>query len=358
MYNTSQIIYFCVILAAFLLSAGLTPLVRRLALKLKITDKPEMAERKVHEKITPLLGGLSVFLSSAAVIIAVRYFGLANFSAISDRLFFGIILASIIIMIGGFLDDKYNLKPYEQIIFPLSAIIIVLFAGLHIGYVTNPLGSSGAVFYFAGWAGITIAGLWLLGMMYTTKFLDGLDGLASGVSVIASLFIFLTSLRWDATLSATGIWALALLGASLGFLLFNWQPAKIFLGEGGSIFIGFMLAVLSILTGSKIITTLLVMGLPALDVLWVIGARLKKHKSPFSGDREHLHYRLLSLGLSKKQSVLLLYLVAIAFGCLGFISTSYGKMILVLCLVAVMVILSTLLNAKSKHNGMAISRGE
>ncbi len=353
MYNSSQILYFSVISAAFLLSAGLTPLVRRLALKLKITDKPESAERKVHQKATPLLGGAAVCLSSLSVMVIVNCSGLANFSAISGGLFFAIILASAIIMIGGFLDDKYDLKPYEQIIFPVSAIVVVLLSGLHIGYVTNPLGAVGAVIYFSGWIGVAIAGLWLLGMMYTTKFLDGLDGLASGVSVIASLFIFLTSLRWDAPLSATGIWALALLGASLGFLLFNWQPAKIFLGEGGSIFIGFMLAVLSILTGSKIITTLLVMGLPALDVLWVIVARLRHHKSPFSGDREHLHYRLLSLGLSKKQAVLIMYIIAIAFGCLGFISTSYGKMVLVLCLIAVMTILSNLLNAKRKQNDIS-----
>ena len=349
MYNTTQIIYFGSVLAAFALSAALTPLIRRLALRFNITDRPEAAERKIHDRITPLLGGLAIFLSSFIVMLAVRHFHLADFSAISGRMFLAIIFASIAIMIGGFLDDKYNLKPHEQIIFPLSAIAIVLASGLHIGYVTNPLGNLGSVIYISGWIGVAIAGLWLLGMMYTTKFLDGLDGLAAGISAIASLFIFLTSLRWDSALSATGVWALALLGASLGFLLFNWQPAKIFLGEGGSIFIGFMLAVLSILTGSKIITTLLVMGLPALDVLWVIVARLRNHKSPFSGDREHLHYRLLSIGLSKKQAVVVLYLVAVAFGCLGFISTSYGKMVLILSLIAVMAILSTLINAKKKQ---------
>jgi uncharacterized membrane protein (UPF0127 family) len=160
------------------------------------------------------------------------------------------------------------------------------------------------------------------------------------------MFIFLISLRWDVPLSATGIWALALLGASLGFLLFNWQPAKIFLGEGGSIFIGFTLGVLSIITGSKIITTLLVMGIPILDVIWVIIQRLLSHKSPFSGDRGHLHYRLLALGLTKKQAVLLLYFIALGFGSLGIISSSYGKMILVVCLITVMVIISVVLKLK------------
>lgn len=348
MYNSTQIIYFCVILAAFGLAAMFTPLIRRLALKFDITDRPEASERKVHERATPLLGGLAVCLATLIVVAAVKVFHLADFSMISGRLLCGIFLASAVIMIGGWLDDKHNLKPYEQIIFPLAAIVIVLAAGLHIGYITNPLGDAGAVLYFSGFFGVAIAAAWLLGMMYTTKFLDGLDGLAAGISVVASLFIFLTSLRWDQPLSATGIWALALLGASLGFLLFNWQPAKIFLGEGGSIFIGFMLAVLSILTGSKIITTLLVMGLPVLDVLWVIVARLRSHRSPFSGDREHLHYRLLALGLSKKQVVILMYLLAGAFGCLGFISTSYGKMMLVLCLIAVMAIISAVLNSRRK----------
>ncbi|MFA6526769.1 MAG: hypothetical protein WCT26_05190, partial [Candidatus Buchananbacteria bacterium] len=125
------------------------------------------------------------------------------------------------------------------------------------------------------------------------------------------------------------------------------------LGEGGSIFIGFMLAVLSIITGSKIITTLLVMGIPALDVIWVVIARLLSGKSPFSGDRSHLHYRLMSLGMTKKQVVWLLYFIAIGFGSLGFISSSYGKMILVFCLIAVMIIFSTLLKVNVKNKSYA-----
>jgi UDP-GlcNAc:undecaprenyl-phosphate GlcNAc-1-phosphate transferase len=272
---------------------------------------------------------------------------LADFAVIPPKLFIGIILASIVIIIGGTLDDRYNLPPHEQIIFPLAATIIVLASGLHIGYVTNPFGSAGAIIYFSQLVGVIIAFIWLMGMMYTTKFLDGLDGLVAGISAIASLFIFLISLRWDTPLSATGIWALALLGASLGFLLFNWQPAKIFLGEGGSIFIGFMLGVLSIITGSKITTTLLVMGIPILDVLWVIIQRLVSHRSPFAGDRGHLHYRLLSLGLSNKQAVLLLCFIALGFGSLGVISSSYGKMMLVICLIAVMVILLTVIKVKT-----------
>jgi UDP-GlcNAc:undecaprenyl-phosphate GlcNAc-1-phosphate transferase len=353
MENTDFYLYLAVILSSFMLSTALVPLIRRFALKKNIVDMPEASARKVHELPTPLLGGWVIFLSSAVAIILIRYFHLADFSDLPLRLFAAIILASLVLVIGGTLDDKFNLPPYEQIIFPICAVIIVMFGGLHISFITNPLAAAGGVINLSGIIGIIIAIIWLLGMMYTTKFLDGLDGLVSGIAVIASIFIFLASLRWDMPLSATGIWALALAGACLGFLIFNWQPAKIFLGEGGSIFIGFMLAVLSIITGSKIITTLLVLGIPALDVIWVVTARLLSGKSPFSGDRSHLHYRLMSLGMTKKQVVWLLYFIAIGFGSLGFISSSYGKMILVFCLIAVMIIFSTLLKVNVKNKSYA-----
>lgn len=349
MENADFLLYFIVILASFLLAAALVPLIRRLALAKNITDKPEAKARKIHQLPTPLLGGWAIFLSATITIILARYFNLADFSNIPLKLFVAIILASTVIIIGGTLDDKFNLKPQQQIIFPLLAVIIVLLGGLRISFITNPLAAAGGVIYISGIFGFLLIVAWLLGMMYTTKFLDGLDGLVSGISVIASMFIFLASLRWDAPMAATGIWALVLAGASLGFLAFNWQPAKIFLGEGGSILIGFLLAALSVITGSKIITTLLVMGIPALDVLWVVIARLLSRQSPFSGDRKHLHYRLMSLGLSKKQIVWLLYFIAIGFGSLGFISSSYGKMILVICLVAVMIIFSTLLKVKGEN---------
>lgn len=350
MENYDYLLFFGVIISSFLISATMVPMIRFLALKFGIVDRPETDQRKVHQVSTPLLGGWAIFLSATISITLVRYFHLADFSMIPLELFIAIILASIILMIGGTLDDKHNLPPYEQIILPLSAIIVVLVSGLHIGFITNPLGRLGEVVYFGQWAGIMIAGLWLLGMMYTTKFLDGLDGLVAGISVIAALFIFLVSLRWDIAQSATGIWSLVLLGASLGFLIFNWQPAKIFLGEGGSIYIGFILAVLSIISGSKITTTLLVMGIPALDVLWVIASRMRAGRSPFSGDRSHLHFRLMSLGLSKKQIVILLYLIALGFGSLGIISSSYGKLILVGCLIGVMIIFSRILNVRNREN--------
>lgn len=341
------LIYLAAFLSAFLLALALTPLIIRLAKKYDILDRPEAAARKIHSVPIPFLGGWAIFLSSALVITLSRYFSLADFSRWPTELFWAVIAAALILMIGGTLDDKFNLKPWQQIIFPLSATATVLLFGLSIDYITNPFSSIGGIIYISEVLGIILAGLWLMGMMYTTKFLDGLDGLASGIGVIAAFFIFLISLEWDLALSATGVWSLSLAGAALGFWLYNYAPAKIFLGEGGSVFIGFILGVLSIITGSKITTTLLVMGFPALDVLSVIVLRIISGQSPFKGDRRHLHYRLLDRGLSRNQAVWLLYLVAVVFGSLGLVSSSYGKLILVAVLIAVMIAVSLVLKKKT-----------
>jgi UDP-GlcNAc:undecaprenyl-phosphate/decaprenyl-phosphate GlcNAc-1-phosphate transferase len=335
--------------SAFLLSFSLVPLIIKTAIRLNITDNPNLDERKIHEKPIPLLGGWSVFLSFSVVIILIKYLNLANFSMIDNSLFWAVIVAGLILTVGGSLDDKFNLKPRQQIIFPVSALLLVLFFGLKINYFTNPFGG---VIHVDLLLGSLIPGLWLMGMMYTTKFLDGLDGLVAGIGVIASIFIFLVSLRWDVFLSATGIWGLVLAGSCLGFLIYNWQPAKIFLGEGGSVLIGFMLGVLSVISGSKIVTTLLVMGLPALDVLLVIMRRLIEKKSPFQGDRSHFHYRLISSGLSKREAVLILYCFAIAFGGFGLLSSSYLKMILIVCLMGLVLFISYNLKTKNNQNNI------
>ena len=151
-------------------------------------------------------------------------------------------------------------------------------------------------------------------MIYTTKFLDGLDGLVSGIGTLGALILFIVSLFWDVPMSATSVLCLILAGALLGFLKYNFYPAKIFLGEAGSTFIGFMLGVLAIISGAKIATALLIMGIPVLDVIWVIIRRLISHKHFYAGDRKHFHFRLLDAGLSHRQAVLFLYALTLIFG--------------------------------------------
>ncbi|HNW09695.1 MAG TPA: MraY family glycosyltransferase [bacterium] len=346
-----NLIYGGAFVGSLTLALILVPIVKKLAWQLGIIDRAGTKERKIHSTDKPLLGGLAVFISFFVIIGFIYWNSWGNFSRISGGYLLAIFGGSILIMIGGILDDKFNLKPWQQIIWPLLATLVVLSAGIKIGYVTNPLGGpSNSIIYLIPTVGWLISFAWLMGMMYTTKFLDGLDGLAAGIGIIAALIIFILSLNWDVPLSGTGIMALALAGALAGFLFFNWQPAKIFLGEGGSIYIGFMLGVLSIISGSKIATTLLVVGLPALDVGWVFIQRLVRGESPFShADRKHLHYRLVDLGFSSQGAVLFLYLLSLTFGATAILAESFGKLIALAVLSGLMAVLALLIYLKSKQ---------
>jgi UDP-GlcNAc:undecaprenyl-phosphate GlcNAc-1-phosphate transferase len=330
-YNSQIGFYLLPPVMGFLFSLILTPIVKKIALKSKIVDYP--GPRKIHTQSTPLLGGLAVFLSffiSAALFWTLGY--------ISDsRIILTYILAifggSLILMVGGFFDDYYNLKPRQQLLFPLLAIALILFSGIRIKFITNPLGG---ILVFPIWLGVIFTFFWLLGMIYTTKILDGLDGLVAGITAIASIIIFIVSLTWDVAFSGTSVLALILAGSCLGFLIFNWQPAKIFLGEGGSVWCGFMLGLLAIISGSKIATALLVMGIPILDIAWVVIRRFWQGKSPVSPDRKHLHFQLLDLGLSHSQAVLFLYLLTAGFGLTSLFLSSKGKIIALIFLTAFM----------------------
>jgi len=345
------------LLISFCLALVFVYPVRYFANKFNITDVP--APRKVHDKVMPLMGGIAVFLSF--IISIFIFWDYLLDGVIEVKHLIGIILASIIIMIGGVIDDRYNLRARYQIIFPILATIIVIVAGIGIKYITNPFGGfihfdqykillfwyDGLPYYFTVFSDIfTFA--WLLGMMYVTKLLDGLDGLASGIGVIGSFIIYFVSLYWDVANSATSILALIAAGSLLGFLVWNWHPAKIFLGEGGSVFIGFILGVLAIISGGKIATALLVMGLPILDVAWVIIRRLFfNHGRIAQADKKHLHHRLLDIGLSHRQAVIFLYLITGIFGLISISLHTMGKLTTLGILVLFMVILAYFLVKKA-----------
>ena len=328
--------YLIPLISAFFLALLFTPLVRKIAQKKNIVDYP--APRKIHQKPIPLLGGLAVFLSFALTTIIFWQLGYIEDIRISTVNVIAILSGGLILMIGGYLDDRFNLKPAWQFIWPLLAVLLVISLGIKIQYVTNPLGG---VIKFPLYLGTITAFFWLLGMIYTTKFLDGLDGLVSGVTAIGAIIIFFVSLYWDVKYSGTSILALILAGSCLGFLMFNFHPAKIFLGEGGSVFCGFMLGILAIISGSKIATALLIMGIPILDVLWVIIRRIIQGYSPASSDSRHLHFRLLDIGLSHRQAVIFLYLLTTAFGITSLFLHSKGKLIALGVLVLFMIVLAS-----------------
>ncbi|MDD5040328.1 MAG: MraY family glycosyltransferase [Patescibacteria group bacterium] len=352
--------YIIPFIATAIVAAVLTYVIRKLALRWQIVDRPgDSPERKIQKQPVPLLGGLAIFFSMALVTLGYALF--------SDRLLggymqlkylIGIGVAGLVLMLGGFLDDRKGLKPSRQILWPLLATLITIGAGIGITYITNPLGGTinldairihvltiGGVPYFFILFADLFAIIWLMGMMYTTKFLDGLDGLVTGITTIGSIVLFFLSIHQEVAQPETALLAVILAGACFGFLFFNFHPARIFLGEGGSLFTGYMLGVLAIISGAKIATALLIMGIPILDVAWVIGRRLFfEKKSPFStADRKHLHFRLLDIGFTHRKAVLFLYGVSILCGSLALVLEGSEKMFALIAVGGGMVVLASII---------------
>ncbi|MCK5510423.1 undecaprenyl/decaprenyl-phosphate alpha-N-acetylglucosaminyl 1-phosphate transferase [Candidatus Parcubacteria bacterium] len=342
--------YLQIFLITFIISLVSTWVIMRLALKLKIVDLPDK-KRKIHKKGIPLLGGIAIFISFFCGLFFARDLLLSGNLEVSHWL--GFFVGGAILMLGGFLDDKYNFSPGKQIIFPILAAIVVIIGEIGIEKITNPFGDflyldvykiplliwDGVVYNIVLFSDLLVF-LWLLGMMYTTKLLDGADGLVAGVIGIGALITFLFTMTSMYYQPDIGIAALILAAACLGFLIFNWHPAKIFLGEGGSLFLGYALGVLAIISGGKIAIALLVMGIPILDVIWTIIRRLFDKKNPFKiSDRKHLHFRLLDIGLSQRVTVFMYYLVAGIFGLSALFLQSMGKLFALVLLIIIMLII-------------------
>lgn len=329
--------YLYIFIASLAFSAALTLLVKRFAIAHNILDVPDSAGgqgRKIHGRATPLLGGVAIFLSYFILLFVYAPHFLSGNLRWSHLISF--FVGALIIIIGGSLDDKFNLRPSQQIIFPLLAIASLIIGGVAIEKISNPFGG---YFYLDAWffIGPLLIAVWLLGMMYTTKLLDGVDGLVSGVSAIGGLVIFLFTLTTKYYQPDIAFAAILLTGAIGGFFIFNWHPAKIFLGEGGSLLLGYILGVLAIISGGKIAIALLVMGIPILDVAWTILRRVLQGKNPFRfADKKHLHHRLLALGLGQKKTVIIFYSLSLVFGLSGLFLQSRGKLWALIILIALM----------------------
>lgn len=346
--------YLLLFFAALLLSVLLVPLIKKFALKTGVVDVPNV-ERKIHTKPIPLLGGFAVYGSLVLITLFYLLFFNPDFHIIPLKFYIGMLVGATLLMIGGYLDDRYNIKPVYQLIFPILACLAVLYSGIGVGItlISNPFGDPVNLGFEV--LGIPASGifvfLFLVGMIYTTKFLDGMDGLASGIAFIAGLTLFFLSVMPNNNQSITASLAIIFCGAVLGFLFYNFNPASIFLGESGSTLMGFMLGVLAVLLGGKIATAVLVMGIPILDVAWVITRRLAYGHSPFRADRKHLHFRLLDIGFSQRQTVVILYSIAAIFGSTALLLQSMGKLVSLVILGLIMLILAiaTVIAYKRQH---------
>ncbi|MFH1252835.1 MAG: MraY family glycosyltransferase [Candidatus Uhrbacteria bacterium] len=313
-------------LAAFFLSLLLTKVVRYLATRFKIIDEPN-CPRKIHQKPVPLLGGAAIFVSLAAVVffllLKTEYL---TSGEIGWPEYTGFFLGGLVLMIGGFLDDKFSLPPKFSIVAPILAAGLAVAFGIQVEKLTNPFGG---IIYLAAWQSDVLVFVWLLTVIYTTKFLDGLDGLATGIGSIGTLMIMLLSLTVAYFQPDVALLSAVALGTLFGFLVFNFQPASIFLGEGGSTFIGYLIGVLAVISGGKLATALLVIGIPLVDIIFVIIRRWRRSglKSIVRGDREHLHHKLLEVGFSDHGVVFFYYALAGGFGVLTLFLQSKEKLI-------------------------------
>lgn len=345
-----MVTYITIFVGAFLSSVILTFFVIKFSKKIGLLDLAD-TERKIHKGSIPLFGGMAIFLSFFIIAFFWRENLLEGNLEMSHWI--GVFLGAIVLMFGGFLDDKYGLSPQKQIIFPVLAIFLVISGGVGIEKITNPFGGFlyfdiwnislfnlwGENYYFTVLSDIFIF-IWLLGMMYTTKLLDGMDGLVTGISSIGALIIFIFTITPKYYQGDIAIASLILFGATLGFLIFNWHPAKIFLGEGGSLLLGFLLGVLAIISGGKIAIALLVMGIPILDVVWTILRRLFLGKNPFRfADRKHLHFRIYDLGIGQRKTVLIFYFFSLLFGLSAVFLQSIGKIYALGVLVFLMIMI-------------------
>lgn len=342
-------------LIALAVAFVLVPLINRLARKLGLVDRE--GGRHIHKKRTPRLGGLAIIAVFILTVLLIP-------ELVIDKPLKGILIASLIILIVGIWDDIRELGPAPQFFWQIIVALSVILAGVRVDYLKNPFG--GAIrldqwqinFPFIG-EQLPVLGslfiiLWLVGMINVMNWLDGIDGLASGISLIGAVTLFFLSISPLVNQPPLGILAIILAGTVLGFLVWNFPPAKIFMGTSGSMFLGFILGTLAIFSGGKVATALLIMGFPVLDALWVIGQRAKNKVSLFHGDRRHLHHKLLGLGLSQRQIVLFLYFISACFGLIALSVQSLGKLIALVVLIILMLVVALVITWLFRRTGRKI----
>lgn len=327
---------------AFLVALSSTPAVIKLAHKVGAIDIPK-DDRRMHTRPIPLMGGLAMIIG---FIVSLGFDLITTTNLlIADKKLLGLLTGIAIITLCGIVDDICTLKARYKLIFQLAAAIsVVLISDSRITILSNPFGSSPYV-ELSPYISYPLTILWIVGITNAINFLDGLDGLAAGVASISSLSLFIVSLlRGDldpATAVYTAVATAALAGSTLGFLPFNFNPAKVFMGETGSAFLGFTLGIISIQGTLKsyaaisIAIPLLVLGVPLFDTTFAIIRRILTGKSIAEADRGHLHHRLIDMGLSQRQSVVIMYTASGALGLCAIVLADRGALSAIILLVSI-----------------------
>jgi UDP-GlcNAc:undecaprenyl-phosphate/decaprenyl-phosphate GlcNAc-1-phosphate transferase len=337
--------YLIPFLSSFLLSIALIALAVYFAKKIKWRER--RSPRHIHKRGVPRIGG--------AVMIAI--FNLAillNKDLFVTPEIYGIMAGSLILMAVGIWDDLREIYWKIQLFFQIAISVLIFITGTRIYYITNPL-TGGILNMDSGlWVVVSavLAVFWIVLIINAVNWIDGIDGLSGGVAFISVAAIFILSLKSEVNQPPVAILCSILAGAILGFLIFNFYPAKIMAGTSGSMFMGFSLAALAIISGTKIATALLVMTIPIIDLVWVIGERIRNKKSIFRADKRHLHYKLMKLGWSQRKTVLIYWAATLVISFVALNTKSMGKGIALALAFAMMIAISAIINRKihKTHN--------
>ncbi|MFQ6103937.1 MAG: glycosyltransferase family 4 protein [Candidatus Glassbacteria bacterium] len=313
--GTEKIIFnvFLVFVIALLFSLIVTPLIWKLALRLQ--------EPKTRERFVPELGGIAIFLSFMVGLLIAVLLSPESFQELEGKIL-GMVLGGTTVLLVGVYDDIRGTNCLQKFMGQTLAALIAIYFGFNISMINNPFGEPITLGFFS----IPVTLLWIVGISNAINLIDGLDGLAAGVASVTGLTLFLiaTYMGKFPTMFLTAI----LVGSILGFLKYNFNPAMIFMGDTGSLFLGFLLALISIQgsyqtsTAVAILIPIIALGVPIVDTLYAIFRRARKGVNPLKGDKEHIHHRLLNLGLTHKQAVMLIYGVSMLFGIIAFLLTA------------------------------------
>ncbi|EHB45778.1 MULTISPECIES: MraY family glycosyltransferase [Paenibacillus] len=315
-------IYIIGFIVALALALVLTPLVKKFAVKIGAVDVPNA--RKVHTRIMPRLGGLGIYLAFVLGLIAVLPFLPDSLSPRDANFMKAFLIGGSMIVLIGALDDRFELSAKVKFLAQIAAACVVVFGfNITVDFVNIPFQDRYSA--LESWVSIPLTIFWIVGVTNAINLIDGLDGLAAGVSGIAIGTISVMAFLMGNTTVA--LLCLLLLGGIIGFLFFNFHPAKIFMGDTGSLFLGFSLAMLSLLGFKQIaivsfITPLIIIGVPLSDTFFAIVRRKIQKKPIFAPDKGHLHHCLRELGFSHRQTVLIIYVIAAFFGVLAVIQSS------------------------------------
>jgi UDP-GlcNAc:undecaprenyl-phosphate GlcNAc-1-phosphate transferase len=327
---------FIFMMISTVLSFMITPFIRKIAITTKVISIPK-DERNIHKKPIPLLGGLGIYISFMLLVI-LKPGPLSS----SEK---GILIGATFIIIGGLIDDAMEIKPWQKLLFQFAASLSLIYYGVTIKILTNPF-FTGSPYFNIGLLYIPFTLIWIIGVTNAFNLIDGLDGLAAGIALISCVTIFIIAIMNNRNDAA--VFTAILSGAILGFLPYNFNPASIFLGDTGSQLLGFLLAAISIEGAIKsaaafaIAVPILALGLPIYDTIFAMVRRKINGKPMMQADRGHLHHRLLDMGLTQRQAVIIMYLISAVLGGIAIIAMQCSSSQAYFLLAVVMIVIISL----------------